>query len=124
MAITRDKKQTKTFQSNTSVLNSEALFNLLNDSKTKSLSYHEILFQAGLIDEVTFKVGSPLDSSLRNVIRKAWKGLSGKQVTKGIAESFKINNSKKSYVVISGGNSRVGESQISSKTLTLQEYKK
>jgi len=67
-------------------------------------------------------LGSPLNSSIRNSIRKGWKSASGKLVTKGEYTTFKLENKKGDFFIEGNGSEKVGESQdMNSKVLTISQ---
>lgn len=121
MKITKIKNEKVVKKNGGSVISGSALVTFLN-SKGGSANYHEIAVEFKLIDKVDMELGSPLNSSIRNSIRKGWKEASGKLVTKGEYETFSLNGKKGSFYVEGNGSEKVGENKdMNSKVLTLSQ---
>ena len=119
--IVRNKKiKVENGKSNTS-FNGEDLHNFIM-SNGGSASYHEICVNFGLISQEDMDRGTPLNSSMRNKIRKSWGGYNGRNQK---VDGYQINSKGQHFVCQVGGTQMVGENKnISSQVLEIKKVDK
>ena len=118
--IVTDKKNKVNNGKSTKSIKSEDLHNFIL-SNGGSASYHEISVEFGLISQDDMNVGTPLNPSIRNKIRKSWIGYNGRGQK---VDTYQINGKGKRFSMVVGGNQMVGEKKnISSQVLKVEEIK-
>ena len=87
-----------------------------------SASYHDISVEFGMLQKEDVKLGSPLNSSIRNKIRKAWVGYNGRG--QGV-NTYQVNGKGNHFKMVVGGNQMVGQkNNISSQVLKVVQVDK
>ena len=121
MKMTKEKNSKVVKKNGGNVISGKGLVTFLI-ANGGSANYHQIAVEFKLIDKEDMEIGSPLNSSIRNSIRKGWKEASGKLVTKGEYETFTLEGKKGSFYVEGNGSEKVGENKdMNSKVLTLSQ---